>query len=135
MEENIDNIGPESIKYDTLYLDEGTKFKTVFTRKYKERKPYIAPDPAIIKSFIPGTIRSIFIKEGQSVNKGDELLTLEAMKMVNELRAPISGIVKKVHVKTGQIVANKELLIELQAVVKTKEKAKAKAKPKPKAKK
>lgn len=125
MEEINDNVAPESIKYDNLQVYEGANFKTLLTRKYKERKPYLAPNPAIIKSFIPGTIRKIFIKEGQKIVKGDELLILEAMKMCNELRAPIDGVVKKIHCKSGQIVANKVVLIELEEVkVKSKSRSK-----------
>lgn len=128
MEENTTNSVAEGTKYEYLYLSEGEKFKTTFNRKYKERKPYKAPDPSVIKSFIPGTIRKIFITEGQKVTKGDNLLILEAMKMLNELRAPINGVVKKVHVKLGQVVANKEILIELQAAAGPKPKAAPKKK-------
>jgi biotin carboxyl carrier protein len=66
-----------------------------------------------IRAFMPGTIRTVFVKVGSSVKKGDKLLVLDAMKMDNELTAPIDGIVQKVSVKTGQTVVKNELLVLL----------------------
>jgi biotin carboxyl carrier protein len=108
-------IGVEPIKYETLEVYEGAKFKTLHTRKHRERKPWVPDNPAMICSFIPGTIRKIYVKEGQVVKKGEKLLTLEAMKMLNELTASIAGKVKTIHVKTGAIVTKSQLLVELEA--------------------
>lgn len=114
MEDNKENEGAEPVKYNSLQLYEGAKYKTLYTRKYIERKPWIPVDPHVVKSFIPGTIRKIFVKEGQKVKKGETLLILEAMKMMNELIAPMAGVVKIVHAKTGTIVANKQILVEIE---------------------
>jgi glutaconyl-CoA decarboxylase len=66
-----------------------------------------------IRAFIPGTIRTVFVKAGDNVKRGDKLLVLDAMKMDNELTAPIQGTVKEVLVKTGQTVTKNELLVVL----------------------
>ncbi len=138
MEDNKDTSpAPLVVKYDSLDASDGTRYKTLLTRKYKERKPYSPPNPAIIKSFIPGTIREIFIKEGQLVAQGETLLILEAMKMLNNLAAPIDGEIKKIHVAVGDVVANKQVLVELKPVKLERKPAKktlAKAKPKTKVK-
>jgi biotin carboxyl carrier protein len=42
------------------------------------------------------------------------LLTLEAMKMKNKILSPLSGKVKSVNVKQGNIVAKNDILIELE---------------------
>lgn len=102
------------VKYDTLLVYEGAKFKTLHTRKHKARKQWIPVNPAEVTSFIPGTVRKIFIKEGQIVKKGDCLLTLEAMKMLNKITASMDGMVKAVNVKTGVNVTKSQVLIELQ---------------------
>lgn len=112
MEEQKENKEP--VKYESFEVYEGAKFKTLLTRKHLARTPYVAADPRIVISFIPGTIRKVFVKEGQSIRKGDKLCSLEAMKMLNEIRSDMDGKVKTIHVKPGVNVCNKQLLIELE---------------------
>lgn len=50
------------------------------------------------------------IKEGDSVSEGEVLCTIEAMKMMNEVKAPTSGVVKKVCVSDGELVEYKQTL-------------------------
>jgi biotin carboxyl carrier protein len=47
------------------------------------------------------------------VKAGELLLILEAMKMKNRILSPRDGVVKKINVKTGNIVAKNLVLIEL----------------------
>jgi biotin carboxyl carrier protein len=122
MEDNKEKDTPKEVKYESFELDDGAKFKTLLTRKFRERKPWIPEDPTVIKSFIPGTIRKVFVKEGQKVKKGEKLCSLEAMKMTNEIITTIDGIVKTIHVKAGIIVSNKQVLVELEKVVLKKKK-------------
>lgn len=65
------------------------------------------------KSPMPGTIMDIKVSPGDSVKQGQVLITLEAMKMENELVAEKDGIVKEIHVSKGQSVQAGELLISL----------------------
>jgi biotin carboxyl carrier protein len=116
MDENKEKETLEPIKYGSLEVYEGAKFKTLFTRNFNARKPYAPIDLTKVKAFIPGTIRKIYVKEGQKVKRGDKLLALEAMKMMNELIATMDGIVKTIHVKTGMNVANKQVLVELEGI-------------------
>lgn len=83
-----------STKYDKLQLD-GVEYKTTFTKKWMNRKPWTEPNPNLIEAHIPGTILSINVKEGQEVQAEDGLLTLQAMKMDNKITAPFSAKVKK----------------------------------------
>lgn len=62
---------------------------------------------------IPGAITELFVKEGDAVVYGQTLVTLEAMKMLNPLRAPRAGVVKKVYVEVGQVVKSREALVEI----------------------
>ena len=59
----------------------------------------------IVKSHMPGLIVKIEVAPGQRIEEGDGLLIIEAMKMENEIRAPISGVVASLTVSEGEEVA------------------------------
>ncbi|MCR5833328.1 MAG: biotin/lipoyl-binding protein [Selenomonadaceae bacterium] len=62
---------------------------------------------------MPGKIVKLVAAEGASVNAGDVLLILEAMKMQNEITADAAGTVKKFNVAAGQSVKAHESLVIL----------------------
>ena len=63
---------------------------------------------------MPGKITFITAKVGEPVNKGDELMVLEAMKMGNTITAPVSGVVKAINVNVGQVVQGKQTLCTIE---------------------
>ena len=63
---------------------------------------------------MPGTIVSVDVNVGDSVNEGQTLIILEAMKMENEIVAPHAGKVAAISVKKGDSVNSDDLLITLQ---------------------
>jgi biotin carboxyl carrier protein len=89
-------------------------YKTRISKKFENRKAYKPADPKIIMSFIPGTVIDILVKEGEHVEKGDELLILDAMKMQNRLKSPVAGIIKKISVTKGDKVSKGAVLLELK---------------------
>jgi pyruvate carboxylase len=60
---------------------------------------------------MPGTIVTVPVHLGQSLHRGDVLLTLEAMKMETTVRAERDGVIGEILVRTGQQVDAKDLLI------------------------
>lgn len=54
-----------------------------------------------------------FVKEGQSVCRGDVICLVEAMKMMNEIKAPSDGVIKKILVENGETVSYNQPLAEL----------------------
>ncbi len=62
---------------------------------------------------IPGAISSIAVEVGQTVEKGERLLVMEAMKMQSTIYAPIAGKVMKKLVSVGEKVEAKDLLMVL----------------------
>lgn len=66
-----------------------------------------------IKAPMPGLVLSVNVTEGQSINKGDKLLILEAMKMENSILADVTATVKRILVKPGQAVDKGQILVEL----------------------
>jgi biotin carboxyl carrier protein len=91
-----------------------TTYITRLSDKFRNRKPSEAADPKLIRSFIPGVILEILVKEGQEVLKGDDLLILDSMKMKNRIRSGCAGIIEAVEVKTGDKVAKGALLIRMK---------------------
>ena len=66
-----------------------------------------------VKSPLPGTIISVLVKEGDKLSMGQKLLTMEAMKMENNVLAEKAGIVKSVLVKPGDTVLQNDILVEI----------------------
>jgi hypothetical protein len=64
-----------------------------------------------IKSQMPGKILKVLVKAGDSVQKDQPLLVMEAMKMENEIRAPQAGEIAEVKVAEGQTVETGAALI------------------------
>lgn len=63
-----------------------------------------------VLSPMPGNIWDIKVSEGQSVKAGQTLIVLEAMKMENDIVAPVDGIVSSINVKKGDIVESETIL-------------------------
>lgn len=100
-------------KFKTLNID-GTRYRTNLSSKFENRKKYIVPDAKKIISIIPGTIVKIFVKKGQKVRRGDNVMILEAMKMQNQIKSPRPGIIKSIEVSEGEKVAKGILMMELE---------------------
>jgi biotin carboxyl carrier protein len=60
---------------------------------------------------MPGKVIAILVAEGDSVEKGQGLVIVEAMKMENEVHSPIAGEIKEIKVKTGDTVEGGAVLV------------------------
>jgi len=63
---------------------------------------------------MPGTIVDVLVSIGQTVKAGDGVLVIEAMKMENEVQAPIAGVVISIFCKKGDAVTPDMALVEIQ---------------------
>ena len=61
---------------------------------------------------MPGVISTIAVETGQEVQRGDTLLTMEAMKMETSITAERDGVVKRVLARIGEQFDAKDLLVE-----------------------
>ncbi len=64
---------------------------------------------------LPGVVKSIAVQPGQVVAIGDPLLTIEAMKMDNVVRATRAGEIETIHVVEGQQVAHGAALVDYKS--------------------
>ncbi|MDN0083805.1 pyruvate carboxylase [Crenobacter sp. SG2305] len=70
-----------------------------------------ADNPHHVGAPMPGMVSTVAVKPGQTVAKGDTLLTIEAMKMEVAIKAERDGVIKQVLVSSGQRLSNKDLLV------------------------
>ena len=70
-----------------------------------------SPKIGELKAPMPGLVLRIFVKEGDGVSKGDNLLILEAMKMENIIKAPADAVVKTVKIIPGDKVEKAQILL------------------------
>jgi len=64
---------------------------------------------------MPGSILDVRVKVGDRVPAGATVVKLEAMKMENDLQAPIAGAIKEVRVSKGDNVSVGEVLVVVAA--------------------
>jgi acetyl-CoA carboxylase biotin carboxyl carrier protein len=57
-----------------------------------------------------------FVEVGDAVAQGQTLCILEAMKLMNEVKAEVEGIVRAIHVENAEPVEFGQLLFELEPV-------------------
>lgn len=74
-----------------------------------------ASGTATIYAPMPGLVVGVPIEVGHAVNAGQPVLILEAMKMENDLTAPITGTIKEVRVSKGQTVEQGAALVVIAA--------------------
>ena len=69
--------------------------------------------PTQVRAIIPGRVMTVAVAPGDTVTAGQQLLTVEAMKMQNELRSPRDGTVERVAVGPGATVEPGDILVVL----------------------
>ncbi len=69
-----------------------------------QAEPTVAAGANTVNAPMPGKVIAVAVTVGQTVKKGDLLLTLEAMKMENEIFAQADAVVSEVLVEAGQTV-------------------------------
>jgi pyruvate carboxylase len=73
-----------------------------------------AGDPKQVAAPMPGMVVTVAVQEGNSVSKGQKLLTMEAMKMETTLYAEQDGKVAEVLVSAGTQVDTGDLVIQME---------------------
>lgn len=96
-------------RYEVEALDERTRA----IRDLSEAKSGPA-GPAPLKAPMPGLVVRVSVSVGDTVQAGQGLVVMEAMKMENELKSPAGGTVRSIAVTPGMAVMKGDLLVELE---------------------
>lgn len=67
-----------------------------------------------VTAYMPGRVVAVLVAAGETVQPGQGVVVLEAMKMQNEIQAEHEGTIKRVCVAPGQAVEGGDLLFELE---------------------
>ena len=67
-----------------------------------------------VKAPMPGKVTKLAVAEGEEVRRNQTLVIVEAMKMENEIKTSIDGVVAKVHAAVGDLVDAEKVLIEIE---------------------
>jgi len=126
------SVDIHNIENNTVHLEvNGTGFDVEIEQKVKTTKTptLVRPDsPGPIKpriekkeggaafgmlSPLPGIIIDIYVKPGDIIKQGQKILSMEAMKMINQILSEKDGVVESIKVVSGQNVLQGETLIEI----------------------
>ena len=99
----------DGFRYEVEALDERTRAIRALSGAGKE-----ALGPAPLLAPMPGMIVRVAVQVGDTVEPGQSLVVMEAMKMENELRATSAGTVKSVLAQAGAAVEKGAVLLELE---------------------
>lgn len=107
-----------SIKLDgDKAIVNGKSYDVSITEGMKETTSADAPSKSgstEIKAPLPGAILKVIARSGDSVNEGDVLILMEAMKMETEIKAPRAGKVGSIRVDVGATVNPGQVLVTLE---------------------
>jgi biotin carboxyl carrier protein len=67
-----------------------------------------------IKAPMPGKVTKVAVAEGEEVRRNQTLVIVEAMKMENEIKTSIDGVVARIHVAAGDLVDAERPLVEIE---------------------
>lgn len=117
------------VKSSPVIVDQAGKQPVVSTapavetvQAVPETEETVSPSSAgeNVLSPMPGTFYTAsspdadsFVKEGDTIAKGDTLCIIEAMKIMNEIESEVNGVVKKVLIKNGTPVEYNQPLFEI----------------------
>lgn len=100
---------------DHIEID-GIKYTTELTQKYLDNKDFKIKINDDIRAFIPGLIHAVYCKPGDRIKSNTPIISLEAMKMYNEITLVDEVIIQDVMVKIGDSVQKDQVLVTYKTV-------------------
>ena len=81
---------------------------------YHMPKPKKAPSEDVVRCPMPGMVVAILVKKGDRIYRGQDLISIESMKMESFVAAPSDALIEKIFVSPGQAVETGDILIKLK---------------------
>lgn len=102
---------------DSMAFGTATELPQVAVPPQEKETDYVKVTAPLVGTFYssPSPDSHSFVSLNQKVNKGDTLCIVEAMKVMNELIAPVTGEIVKIHAEDGQLVQFGDVLMEIKA--------------------
>jgi 3-methylcrotonyl-CoA carboxylase alpha subunit len=99
-----------------LWIDGKTAQLTVADGAQQKRRPseHAHAGERIVAAPMPGVVREVKVAQGDSVNKGQVLFVLEAMKMEIHVKAHRAGTLAQLNARSGQTVEREQVLAEIE---------------------
>ena len=110
VEENDFKLKLKKVSTQNVVQDNNIQSSTDFQKQAEEKTEGKEIKAPLLGIFYGKIADKEPLKEGDAVKEGDILCTIEAMKMMNEVRSPIDGIVKKVMASEGDLVEYNQVL-------------------------
>lgn len=114
---NLEMIQGDSInEYKVNTLSNAYELEVIDarTRYLNNTKGELENDDNVVMSPMPGKVVRIPVEEGQTVEKGQTVIVISAMKMESEYKAPVNGTVHHILVKEGATIDGHQPLIEIK---------------------
>jgi len=114
----VEIIRSRQNKYEILFNDISYTFTVETPFSLQRMKVLNAKkgkvETEFVKAPMPGKIIDVLVREGSTVTRGEPVVILEAMKMQNEILAPVSGTITKVSARANTNVMKDDLLVEIK---------------------
>lgn len=110
-----DEDGEKSVFFKLNGQSRGTKIKdnTIAVEKVVHKK-VDKDNPKEVGAPLQGSLSTILVEEGDTVEKNQELFVIEAMKMGTTICANVAGKIKKIHLAESTMVESDDLVVEME---------------------
>ncbi len=111
----LDEDGMRTVSFELNGIRREVKVPDLEAQKNIVKVPMADPDDkSQIAASIPGAVTQIRVKAGDTVEAGQTVITIEAMKMETAISARMDGVVDEILIKEGDTVKGGQLLIKIK---------------------
>ena len=111
----VDSEGMRTVSFELNGIRRDVQVPDEAAQKNIARVPMVDPeDKSQVGASIPGAVSKINVKVGDTVEKNQTLLTIEAMKMETAITARMSGTVESIEIHEGDTVKGGQLLMTIK---------------------
>ncbi|MBF0447038.1 MAG: acetyl-CoA carboxylase biotin carboxyl carrier protein subunit [Magnetococcales bacterium] len=109
----VEGVAYEVLVEDITHQNKPVKSRMPVQRVINSKLDFQHESDANRVSPLNGVVIDIFVKQGQTVEKGSALITIESMKIINTLTAHRSGTITQIHVEAEQSVFEGQILFTI----------------------